>query len=220
MNTALLSKWWQHLFNDPNLYWNKLLRAIQYNRERPLHVRGKSLYAPLTVVASVLRCRDVFKYGASYKLGDGRDIRLWYDIWIGETPAPLSIPFPKLFNRLRNKDVRVSQCWNSTEWYWCFIYSRSAASLDAQVDIQFRQLKDLLEISSLTSSPDKVLWRWTSNLFFSVKSLYTFLSDTGMRDPLCHSIWHLHIPVKIKSSSGCFYERDFLPPIDCISVVS
>lgn len=118
---------------------------------------------------SVVRCREVFKCGTIYKLGDGKDIRLWYDIWIGE--APLSSHFPELLDRPRNKDVRVARCWNLNGWRWRFICRGSSTSRLALSRRQLSQLKALLLPLHPISTTDSTQWRWTSNLQFTVKSL-------------------------------------------------
>lgn len=57
---------------------------------------------------------------------------------------------------------------------------------------------DLLQPIRPTQLPDQIKWRWTANLKFSVRSLYLFLTDSGMMDPLSQHIWKLNIPGKIK----------------------
>lgn len=37
MNLALLAKWWWRFFTEPKLPWGSLIRALCYNKRRPLH---------------------------------------------------------------------------------------------------------------------------------------------------------------------------------------
>nr|CAD1830029.1 unnamed protein product [Ananas comosus var. bracteatus] len=130
MNLTLLTKWWWRFFNEPSTPWNKLIRSLYYTRRTPLH-EGRSFLPHSQWWRSVLFCQDIFKCGTIYKIGDGRDIRLWSDIWLGETS--LRTQFPEIYDNVRNKDVSVSHCWNTNGWGWRFICRGFAANHTADV---------------------------------------------------------------------------------------
>ncbi|XP_020107322.1 uncharacterized protein LOC109723390 [Ananas comosus] len=111
MNLALLTKWWWRFFNEPNLLWCKLIRPLYYVRRRPLH-KGRVFVPYSQWSKSVLRCRELFTCGVIYELGDGRNIRLCSNIWIGETP--FRTLFPNIFENITNTEARISECWNLT----------------------------------------------------------------------------------------------------------
>ncbi|XP_020102569.1 uncharacterized protein LOC109720094 [Ananas comosus] len=195
MNAALLSKWWWRFFTEPQLSWCNLVKTLYYTRRSPLH-EGTGFVPHSQWWKGVLRYRDVFRCSITHDLGDGRNIRLWTDIWIGE--APLSTVFPNLFAQTRNKNVKVSQSWSARGWRWRFLcrgFSDSTSSVSGR---QLAQFKDHLIHNSPQNSPDKLKWRWTANQQFTVKSVYNFITDLGHRDPANIYIWRLKIPPKIK----------------------
>lgn len=118
MNTPLLTKWWLRFFNEMSLLWNKLVRTLYYTKRRPLH-ESRTFVPYSQWWRGVLFCRDIFKCSISNDLGSGSDIRLWLDIWIGETP--LRTLYPDIFDYVRNKEARVDQCWKPNGWRWRYI---------------------------------------------------------------------------------------------------
>lgn len=155
MNRALITKWWWIFFNDPKLSWNKLVKSLYYSR-RKLLLKGRAFVPYSQWWRGVLRCRDVFKCDVIYKLGDGKEIRMWQDIWIGE--SSLCTQFSKLLSRSPNRDITVAQCWNSRGWRWRCICRGLHVAQTAQSRCQLQLIKDLLRNLSPSSSPDSVLW--------------------------------------------------------------
>lgn len=195
MNSALLSKWWWRFFNEPHIPWCKIIRSLYYSKRRPLH-EGRT-FAPYSQWwRCVVRCRDVFKCGLSFEPGDGRNIRLWSDIWTEETP--LSTLFPDIYECIVHKDAHVSNCWNANGWRWRFITRGFRGSHLAQGRSQLASLKDLLHRTHLCNRPDLPQWRWTANQLFTVKSVYQLLNSGGIRDRMNQYFWRLKIPTKIK----------------------
>ncbi|OAY82668.1 LINE-1 retrotransposable element ORF2 protein, partial [Ananas comosus] len=80
-NTALLTKWWWRFFKEPNQLWG---------RKEPSDPTPS----------------EVFRCGVSYVLGNGKNIRLWSDIWIEETP--LSTRFPGIHSSVVNKEATMA----------------------------------------------------------------------------------------------------------------
>ncbi len=49
-----------------------------------------------------------------------------------------------------------------------------------------------------SNSTNVVKWRWTTSESFSVKSLYTFLQDSGVREDRFTRLWQVRTPLKVK----------------------
>lgn len=195
MNVALITKWRWRFFTEPNLLWNKMVRTLYYSRRKLLH-EGWAFMPYSQWWTGVIQCWDVFKCGVTYTLGNGNGIRLWTDIWIGETS--LRTQFLDIFDNPLNKEATGSQCWYPKGWRWRYICRGFAASRLPIRRRQLSNLKDLLQPSSPINISDTVNWWWTSNQQFTVKSLYSFLTDAGRRDPMSQFICKVSIPTKIK----------------------
>lgn len=51
---------------------------------------------------------------------------------------------------------------------------------------------------TLANNGDEVRWRWSHVEAFTVKSLYTFLQDSGVTETKLVPIWKIKIPLKVK----------------------
>jgi hypothetical protein len=120
---------------------------------------------------------------------NGKKTRLWKDSWLCE--KPLCTLFPDLFRICENPEVTIFQ-----------------TALDPQVVSFNRWLIDnlrigwekiLLEVNKLqlTNELDVVVWKFSNNGLFNVKSVYKALTYSDA-DPYHKTIWKGKIPAKIK----------------------
>ncbi len=49
-----------------------------------------------------------------------------------------------------------------------------------------------------SNTRDTISWRWTQSELFSMKSLYSFLQDSGIRHNGFRELWGIKIPLKVK----------------------
>ncbi|XP_020084915.1 uncharacterized protein LOC109707794 [Ananas comosus] len=119
MNKALLTKWWWRFFNERHLLWRRLVTALYYTRRRLLN-EGRSFRPYSQWWRSVMSCREVFKCGVSYVLGDGKNIRWWSDIWIEETPLSTRFSDRQLITSLKNllNPYSPSGLHDILKWRW------------------------------------------------------------------------------------------------------
>lgn len=52
----------------------------------------------------------------SFKANNGRKIRFWRDLWVGD--KTLEQAFPDLFRISSRKDDTISNCWNEEQQDW------------------------------------------------------------------------------------------------------
>ncbi len=171
MNIALLTKWWWRFFSNANLQWVSLLERLYYSRRRPLR-EGATFRPHSQWWKSVLAIRDIFKCSASFAIGDGSKACFWLDIWCGS--VSLSSVFPRIFEKVPRKTLKVRDCCGATGWKWDTILRRFAPISQSDRDL-ILNLKALLANVGLSNTEDEVRWRCTKTECFSVKSLYAFL---------------------------------------------
>ena len=112
LNVALLLKWVWRLYNgeanDPCCqllkakYLCRCTFALAKNRQGSQFWKG------------LLKIKDKFKWGATFKLGNGKDILFWEDTWVGK--VPLRLLFPKLYGYCTNNKTTVDEYFDSGEW--------------------------------------------------------------------------------------------------------
>jgi len=60
------------------------------------------------------KAREWYEKGTRWKVGNGKKVRFWHDIWLGN--CPLKIEFPRLYRINRQQDFSVSDLrevdWN------------------------------------------------------------------------------------------------------------
>ncbi len=122
---------------------------------------------------NVLSTRDIFKGGVSYELGDGRAIKFWSDRWCGETSLQSRVA--DIFDEVMVKTLKVCVGFEQSGWSWGIIWK----GLDLRGRVGRRrvaQLKEALEGFRIGHGPDVVLWRWSTNGGFTVRSTYRVLT--------------------------------------------
>lgn len=208
MNQAILAKWWLKFYTAPELQWNKIVRALYYQRRRPFYERRSS--RPFSQWWKVVtRHNDIFKCGVSYMLGNEKPINLWIDRWCGD--VTLQTLFPIVYEGVVRKFIRISECLSSRGWRWRKILSEITTR--RETDPTILALKDHISSFRVDQRSDRVLWRWKANGKFTVKSIYAVLSDRGTRDTRASKLWGLQIPLKVQVFTCLFSRKDHLRQI-------
>lgn len=126
---------------------------------------------------SILHGRDVILKGALWRVGDGKQIKIWGDNWLPTKFQP-KVTSPMIFGQQNSsvealinqltrsqKNEVIDHCFNSTE----------AAVIKS------------IPLSS-SPQPDKLIWPFTPTGQYFVKSGYIFLYERGsVQSPSSHS---------------------------------
>lgn len=79
-NKAMLTKQSWRLLTEPNSFWTRVLKGIYFLNCSLLEAsRGMR---PLWTWVSILESVSVLNRGVRWKVGNGRSIRFWDDLWI------------------------------------------------------------------------------------------------------------------------------------------
>jgi hypothetical protein len=122
-------------------------------------------------------------------VGRGDSTSFWDDSWICD--SPLKEKFPQLFEICNETKGSVAsmarQSWRLSFRRW----------LNEDLQVQLREMRDMLTSFAVNNDGDTPKWRWESNGSFSVKSTYEHLcvNDHGAHYNL---IWKAKLPLKIK----------------------
>ncbi|KAG2597223.1 hypothetical protein PVAP13_5KG192707, partial [Panicum virgatum] len=116
--------------------------------------------------------REKFKWGATFTLGDGRNILFWEDVWVGD--IPLKLEFPKRYEYSYNKNCLVSECWIEGEWKINFRRSFGHDEL-----LQWEQLLHIISQKTISETSDQVKWVLEKNGNYTMRSMYRALSNRG-----------------------------------------
>ncbi|KAL6184070.1 hypothetical protein ACLB2K_045474 [Fragaria x ananassa] len=128
------------------------------------------------------------KKGLSWRIGDGKTIKFWYDCWALPT-ALISYALP---NIPINHVATVCEFWDDFGWNLDLL----AASLPSHVVDVIINIPTGFE----GCGDDTKIWAATSNGCFTVKSAYNSIFDFNQAtDPQWKKIWSFNIPPKQKT---------------------
>jgi hypothetical protein len=100
----------------------------------------------------LIKIKDLYRYGRVVKIGNGEDTNFWLDAWCGE--ITLKEKFSALFEISEEQNISVAALarnrWRMTWRRW----------LNEDLQIQLRQLRDMVMSCALGSQKDEPIWVW------------------------------------------------------------
>lgn len=149
MNECLLVKWIWKISKGSNELWFRLLKAKYMNDGdffRSRHNRTSQFWKGLHKV------KHLFKWGAQYKVMDGRLTSFWDNSWVSD--VPLRLLHPTLYTCCSDQNAMVYEYFNKDSWD--IDLNRSFTVLEMEL---WHSLRDDLSQASLDSSArDEVSW--------------------------------------------------------------
>ena len=199
-NLALLAKqgWRLQLAQDSLVF--RVLKAKYFPRCDFIHA---SLgHNPSYTWRSIMAAQELVKEGVMWKVGNGRDVKVWGDRWLPCSSSHVVIS-PQLF---LHEDTRVGELIDTNAMCWKF----------SVVDFIFlpHEAEAIKSIPLSVCFPsDKLVWAETANGKFTVKSAYHLAvrisfsknggsaSDCSLMRRFWRSLWRLPIPHKVRHFS-------------------
>jgi hypothetical protein len=139
---------------------------------------------PSYIWRSIWLAKPLLSEGLIWKVGDGSNINIWGDRWI-YSPHSNSIQSPV---KILNKDAKVAEIIDQQSRWWNIPLIEQIFPPDI-----------VEKICSLAISPglvqDKLIWAYTANGLFSVRSAYFLEMDRKARQLCCSSASVHHSPV-------------------------
>jgi hypothetical protein len=186
-NKCLLSKWLFKLLSEEGM-WQQLLSNKYLKNKTLSQVEAKPTDSPFWKGLMHVKA-DFFQRGF-FRVGDGKSVRFWEDVWLGD--RPLSNQYPALDNIIQHKNVLVSTVFATEPLNISF-----RRGLNDNKWVQWLHLCQRLIIIELTSEPDKFIWKPTYTGIFPVKYMYLdWMNDHTVY--LRTYLWKLKLPLKIK----------------------
>ncbi|KAJ4758872.1 RNA-directed DNA polymerase (reverse transcriptase)-related family protein [Rhynchospora pubera] len=184
MNDALLCKWGWKFRDSTYTGWWKDIVKIKYSNNN-----NRQKWSPFW--KSLKRLEQVVNAQCRYTVGDGRGVKFWEDVWIGD--CALNTKYPSLYNICLDKHCTVAQTVQIGVAHWRF--SRQLSEMNS---IALNELYFLVNNISLKAAPDILVWGNKPNGTFSVKDVYNRLVHRDVFDSSCAHIWEIKVPSKIQ----------------------
>jgi hypothetical protein len=161
-NKCLLSKWLFKLLNEEGV-WQELLRNKYLNAKTLSQVQAKPTDSQFW--KGLMMVKDEFFTRGYFKVGDGRSIRFWEDVWLGD--SSLTNQCPSLYNIAQRENVLVAKVLQHTPLNMAF-----RRNLHGHTWARWIHLCTRLMLVQLNENTDAFVWKLNDNGLFSVKSMY------------------------------------------------
>jgi len=111
-NAALLGKWIWRLETKKDGLWKEILES-KYGgwrnlQEQKSNAKDSSWWRDLKGVWGMEDWGKSFENCCKWRMGDGKDILFWKDVWVGN--EDLKSKFPRLFSLCGNKEGSLQSC--------------------------------------------------------------------------------------------------------------
>ncbi|WVZ81339.1 hypothetical protein U9M48_028728, partial [Paspalum notatum var. saurae] len=136
-----------------------------------------------------MELKDEFLGLGSFSICDGTQVRFSEDTWCGN--RPLKGLYPSLFNIVRKKGATVAEVMGSIPLNIFFRRGLYGDRLQAWNELARRVMSSLL-----SEGRDRFKWGLNKSGLFTVKSMYKYLINSGIKVP--QKIWKTKIPLKTK----------------------
>ena len=137
-----------------------------------------------------MKVKDTFLGLGSFILKEGKQIRFWEDVWIGN--QPFKVQYPSLYNLVCKRSDTIANVFETIPLYISFRRALVGHNL-----VSWHSLVSRLVNIQLTNEKDVLKWNLTSSGLFSVESMYGAL----LNNPQVFynkALWKLKVPLKIK----------------------
>ncbi|MFS7909622.1 putative RNA-directed DNA polymerase [Helianthus anomalus] len=160
-NSALLLKWVWRYRVETSAFWRQIIDSIHWSKKKwgsiPFNSRFTGTWKNLVKhefnkKVEGRRMNELMRG----KLGNGKSIRFWVDIWLGE--EALKDKYPNLFKLELDKLVTVAdRCvfqGENADGFWNKVYASSVGSVIAEKE------DCLININNVVLSGDQDKWQW------------------------------------------------------------
>lgn len=118
-------------------------------------------------------------------------MRFWEDVWL--RTVPLRLIYPEIYEKCRNKQATVAECWDNG--CWGFDFHRTFREHERE---RWDDLLTALQGVALNDRQDSISWALEKKGVYTTKSMYRMLAFRGVSSKRATKLWKCKIPLKIK----------------------
>jgi hypothetical protein len=136
-------------------------------------------------------------------VGRGDKALFWHSSWL-DGQAPMDIA-PNLYTLAWRKNQTVKDDLLNHNW------TRGLWRMETVHQMaEFVKLWDLVLVQQLNDQDDQILWRWTADGTYTIKSAYLAQFSRSYSDIMANSIWKAHAKGKLKFFAWLLVQANIL----------
>jgi hypothetical protein len=161
MNQALLAKASWRILNRDHGLWADLMKKKYLNGDSCIHMLDKKNASASSTWKSIIFGAETLKLGVFWRLGDGKNVKFWFDKWIGNNSlADLGHAPPLHIDHSETvADFLIANHWNTVKLQSCLPLEAIQRIINIPIGID-------------SGIPDRCIWGLSPNGNFSVKTAY------------------------------------------------
>lgn len=202
LNLCLLGSWVKRYINGEGSLWRKIIDA-KYDTKSPNILCCQDPH-PSLFWKGVMWATQAVKMGYRWKVGDGKSIKFWEDVWFGT--SPLSILYWDIYSVSNQQTLTISEIWDGSQLLCSFRRTFSDAMM-----VQWLEILEIAKTIRLEDSlQDSLIWQYESNGSYSSKSLYAIINFRGVQPIYLPAVWDLKIPPRIQNFLWLFSQNKIM----------
>jgi hypothetical protein len=195
LNLCLIGSWIKRYIQGEGALWKKVIYA-KYNTRNPNILSCRDVH-PSIFWTGVMWASRAVAVGYRWKIGNGKSIKFWEDIWFGN--SPLAVQFWDIYFVSNQQTQIVSDIWDGQQ-----IRGTFRRTFSEEMMIQWQELLVIANTISFSEDKDQLIWQYETNGVYSSSSMYSLVKFQGSTPAFLPPVWKLKIPPRIKCSRGCF----------------
>jgi len=177
---------WKEIFDSKYSGWRSLTKGGKFSK-------GSLWWKDLKEVWDSEDWGRSFEDGFKWKVGDGKEISFWEDIWL--SCGTLKGVFPRLLSLSSAKNAKIVELgyWYNGEWVWNLDWRRSFFDWEKSLVEQLFQI--LQEVKLVFGEADSWVWKIEESQTFSVNSAYVQVRGVrgGGYSPVYSKLWRCKV---------------------------
>jgi hypothetical protein len=166
LNLCLIGSWIKRYIQGEGALWKKVIYA-KYNTRNPNILSCRDVH-PSIFWTGVMWASRAVAVGYRWKIGNGKSIKFWEDIWFGN--SPLAVQFWDIYFVSNQQTQIVSDIWDGQQ-----IRGTFRRTFSEEMMIQWQELLVIANTISFSEDKDQLIWQYETNGVYSSSSMYSLV---------------------------------------------
>jgi hypothetical protein len=169
-NLCLLASWIKRYHLDNDKIWSKIVDS-KYDLQPSVFHANPAACSPFC--KGITWAAQAVKMGYRWKVGNGKKVLFWEDIWFGN--CSLAISFWDLYTIANEQNCTIDSVWDGVELKISF-----RRTVSNEIYLRWLALCNLMVSFSFSEEEDTPVWMFHPSGSYTVKSFYAVVKNGGI----------------------------------------